>query len=117
MCAKLLLVTLLATIALIGQCAPSDPSAATPLRIWYKDSNNTESTIRIAGSNAGYSDSPNITINENVNTWSPKLGENDNPICENVFGTGSNHFARIIDFPAFSASKAKGKYPSKISKK
>ncbi|MCF0062294.1 hypothetical protein MUK70_02935 [Dyadobacter chenwenxiniae] len=115
MCAILLLVALLANITLIGQCAPLDPNSAS--RIWYKDSNNAESTIQITGSNAGYSDSPNITINANVNTWSPKLGENDNPICENVFRTGSNHFARIIDFPAFSASKAKGKYPSKISKK
>ena len=74
----------------IGQCAPSDENAASPLRIWYKDNNNAESTIRITGSTAGYSDTPNITINANVNTWSPKVGDNENPICENVFGTGSN---------------------------
>ncbi|SKB75123.1 choice-of-anchor A family protein [Dyadobacter psychrophilus] len=74
----------------IGQCAPSDANTATPLRIWYKDNNNAESTIRITGATAGYSDTPNITINASVNTWSPKVGDSENPICENVFGTGAN---------------------------
>ncbi|WP_026630196.1 choice-of-anchor A family protein [Dyadobacter alkalitolerans] len=74
----------------IGQCAPADANVATPLRVWYKDNNNAESTIRITGSTANYSDTPNITINANVNTWSPKVSDSENPICQNVFGTGSD---------------------------
>ena len=85
----------------IGQCAPSDANVATPLRIWYKDNNNAESTIRITGSTAGYSDTPNITINANVNTWSPKVGDNENPICENVFGTAANQIDIDGAFTAF----------------
>lgn len=73
----------------IGNCSPSDASGAN-LKIWYKDNNNAASTIRITENNKQYWETPNITINANVNTWSPSVSETVNPVCENVFGTGAN---------------------------
>jgi choice-of-anchor A domain-containing protein len=73
----------------IGNCSPSDGSG-TNLKVWYKDNNNAASTIRITENNRQYWETPNITINANINTWSPSVGETVNPVCENVFGTGAN---------------------------
>lgn len=73
----------------IGNCSPSDASG-TNLKVWYKDNNNAASTIRITENNKQYWETPNITINANVNTWSPSVSETVNPVCENVFGTGAN---------------------------
>lgn len=73
----------------IGNCSPSDGSG-TNLKVWYKDNNNAASTIRITESNKQYWETPNITINANINTWSPSVSETVNPVCENVFGTGAN---------------------------
>lgn len=70
----------------IGNCSPSDNSANS-LKVWYRDNNNAASTIRITESNKQYWETPNITINANINTWSPSVGESVNPVCENVFGT------------------------------
>ena len=74
----------------IGDCVPSS-SSATNLKVWYKDNNNAESTIRITGTSSQYWDTPNITLNANANTWNPKAGTgvSENQVCENVFGTGS----------------------------
>ncbi|WP_353718570.1 choice-of-anchor A family protein [Dyadobacter sp. 676] len=73
----------------IGNCNPSDGSGSN-LKVWYKDNNNAASTIRINGSTGDYSAMPNITINANVDTWSPAVGESANPVCESVFGTGAD---------------------------
>lgn len=73
----------------IGNWSPSDASG-TNLKVWYKDNNNAASTIRITETSAQYWDTPNITINANINTWSPSVSESVNPVCENVFGTGAN---------------------------
>ncbi|MHA4739313.1 choice-of-anchor A family protein [Dyadobacter sp. MSC1_007] len=72
----------------IGNCSPSDASATT-LKVWYKDNNGAASTIRVTETNKQYWETPNITINANVNTWSPSVSETVNPACENVFGTGA----------------------------
>ncbi|GGN05394.1 hypothetical protein GCM10010967_45690 [Dyadobacter beijingensis] len=72
----------------IGNCNPSDGSGNT-LKVWYRDNNNAASTIRINGSTNDYNANPNITINANINTWSPSVGESSNPVCEQVFGTGA----------------------------
>jgi choice-of-anchor A domain-containing protein len=72
----------------IGNCNPSDGSG-TSLKIWYKDNNNAASTIRMTEAGKTYDSSPNITINANVNAWSPAVSESVNPVCENVFGTGA----------------------------
>lgn len=71
----------------IGNCNPSDASG-TNLKVWYKDNNNAASTIRITESSRQYWETPNITINANINTWSPSVNDLVNPVCENVFGTG-----------------------------
>lgn len=71
----------------IGNCSPSDASG-TNLKVWYKDNNNAASTIRITENNKQYWETPNITINANINTWSPSVSDVVNPVCENVFGTG-----------------------------
>lgn len=73
----------------IGKWVSSDESA-TSLKVWYRDNNNAASTIRITGSNKGYSDTPNITINANLTTWNPNVSESVNPVFENIFGTGEN---------------------------
>lgn len=73
----------------IGNCSPSDASG-TNLKVWYKDNNNAASTIRITETSKQYWETPNITINANINTWSPSVSETVNPVCENVFGTGAN---------------------------
>lgn len=73
----------------IGNCSPSDGSG-TNLKVWYKDNNNAASTIRITENNKQYWETPNITINANINTWSPSVSETVNPVCESVFGTGAN---------------------------
>ena len=59
----------------IGNCSPSDASG-TNLKVWYKDNNNAASTIRITEDNKQYWETPNITINANINTWSPSVSEN-----------------------------------------
>lgn len=71
----------------IGNCSPSEASG-TSLKVWYKDNNNAASTIRITETSKQYWETPNITINANINTWSPSVSESVNPVCENVFGTG-----------------------------
>nr|WP_295923535.1 choice-of-anchor A family protein [uncultured Dyadobacter sp.] len=71
----------------IGNCNPSDASG-TNLKVWYKDNNNAASTIRITENNKQYWETPNITINANINTWSPSVSDVVNPVCENVFGSG-----------------------------
>ncbi|WP_229212899.1 choice-of-anchor A family protein [Dyadobacter soli] len=73
----------------IGNCNPSSTSG-TNLKVWYKDNNNAASTIRITEDNKQYWETPNITINANINTWSPSVSELVNPVCENVFGTGAD---------------------------
>ncbi len=73
----------------IGNCSPSS-SSGTNLKVWYKDNNNAASTIRITETGKQYWETPNITINANINTWSPSVSETVNPVCENVFGTGTN---------------------------
>ncbi|WP_138475889.1 choice-of-anchor A family protein [Dyadobacter bucti] len=73
----------------IGKWISADESA-TSLKVWYRDNNNAASTIRITGSNNGYSDTPNITINANLTTWNPNVSESVNPVFENIFGTGEN---------------------------
>ncbi|MCE7065888.1 choice-of-anchor A family protein [Dyadobacter sp. CY326] len=90
----------------IGQCAPSNPDAATNLRVWYKDNNNAESTIRITGAASNYSDTPNITINANVNSFSPKVGEDVNPVCQNVFGSGADQIDIDAAFTTFMKRSA-----------
>ncbi|WP_229249158.1 choice-of-anchor A family protein [Dyadobacter sandarakinus] len=73
----------------IGQCSPADGSASN-LKVWYRDNNGAASTIRITENGRQYWDSPNITINANVNSFSPAVSENVNPVCDNIFGTGDN---------------------------
>ncbi|MCF0073825.1 choice-of-anchor A family protein [Dyadobacter sp. CY261] len=84
----------------IGNCTPSDASA-TKLRVWYKDNNNAASTIRITEINKQYWETPNITINANINTWSPSVSENVNPVCESVFGTGPGQIDMDAAFISF----------------
>ncbi len=75
--------------AKIGNCTPNS-SAATNLKVWYKDNNNAMSPIRITGSAAGYSDTPNISLSAQANVFTPNVSASVNPVCENVFGTGDN---------------------------
>ncbi|KAA0992529.1 choice-of-anchor A family protein [Dyadobacter aurulentus] len=70
------------------------PNAAdlNNLKIWYKDNNNAESTIRITDVSGGWDSQPNIQLNANVNDFKPgrKVGDSYNPIFENIFGTGGD---------------------------
>lgn len=73
----------------IGQCAPSN-DAVSNLKIWYKDRNNAFANIRITKENGDWDSQPMININASVNTFGGMDAVNANPICENIFGTGSN---------------------------
>lgn len=84
----------------IGNCTSSDASG-TSLKVWYKDNNNAASTIRITEASKQYWETPNITINANINTWSPSVSESVNPVCENVFGTGPGQIDIDAAFTAF----------------
>ena len=69
----------------VGNC-----TTPTNLKIWYRDNNNAASTIRITAQGKQYWEQPSILINSNINTWgSPAVGDDNNPVCENVFGTGA----------------------------
>lgn len=84
----------------IGNCTPSD-GAATSLKVWYRDNNNAASTIRITENNKQYWETPNITINANINSFSPSVSETVNPVCENVFGTGPGQIDMDAAFITF----------------
>ncbi|WP_031530074.1 choice-of-anchor A family protein [Dyadobacter crusticola] len=72
----------------IGNGTPNSGSLNN-LKVWYKDRNNAESTIRITDINGGWDSQPNMQLNANVNDFKAgkKVGEDYNPIFENVFGT------------------------------
>jgi choice-of-anchor A domain-containing protein len=74
----------------IGNGMPNS-SSLNNLKVWYKDRNNAESTIRITDINGGWDSQPNIQLNANVNDFKPgiKVGDDYNPIFENVFGTAA----------------------------
>lgn len=63
--------------AKIGNCA--NP---TSLTAWYNSGN-----IRVTP--GSYDTNPAIMINSNANAWNPPVSNMNNPICENVFGTGA----------------------------
>ncbi|CAG5067701.1 hypothetical protein DYBT9623_00422 [Dyadobacter sp. CECT 9623] len=75
----------------IGNGTPN-ASDLNNLKIWYKDRNNAESTIRITDINGDWDSQPNIQLNASVNDFKAgqKVGESYNPIFENVFGNGEN---------------------------
>ncbi|WP_025761487.1 choice-of-anchor A family protein [Dyadobacter tibetensis] len=68
----------------IGNC-----TSPTPLKTWYRDNNGAASTIRITESGKSYSSNPNITINASATSFGgAELSDSNNPVCQNVFGTG-----------------------------
>ncbi|PWJ59067.1 putative secreted protein (Por secretion system target)/choice-of-anchor A domain-containing protein [Dyadobacter jejuensis] len=70
----------------IGNC-----TTPTPLKTWYRDNNGAASNIRITKATSGYGSTPNITLNAQANSFgSAELSDANNPICQNVFGTGSS---------------------------
>ncbi|WP_461101853.1 collagen-binding domain-containing protein [Spirosoma koreense] len=78
------------TLAQIGACGGN--AATDALKVWYKDNNNTYSTIRITKAAAGYGDSPNILINKNANA----AIENAGLVCQ----------SNVVDFAsAFTTLK------------
>ncbi|MCE6987578.1 choice-of-anchor A family protein [Dyadobacter sp. CY323] len=91
--------------AKIGNGTP-DSGDLTKLKVWYKDYNNAESTIRITDAtitqnNGGYDSNPNFIINANVNEFKSgyKVGVSNNPVIENVFGSGAGQIDVDGAFP------------------
>ena len=79
------------TYAKIGECAGN--AVADPLKVWYQDNNRAYSTIRITKSNADYSATPMILINQNANAST----ETNTPICQ----------GNVVDFAgSFSTLKS-----------
>jgi choice-of-anchor A domain-containing protein len=74
----------------IGNGKPGNSSIGNDLRVWYKDNNQAESNIRITDTLGGFDSQPNFIINTNVSGFKSgyKVGPANNPVFENVFGTG-----------------------------
>lgn len=91
----------------IGNCRPTT-APLTDLTVWYKDFNNTDINIKINGSTTSMDSDPKILINAQANTWSPRAGNGpgENPVCENVFGTGENQIDIDNAFTTFISKSA-----------
>lgn len=77
------------TYAKIGECAGN--TATNALKVWYRDNNGAYSTIRVTKSNADYSSTPMILINQNANAST----ETNTPICQGNVIDFSGSFANL----------------------
>ncbi|NIJ55097.1 choice-of-anchor A family protein [Dyadobacter arcticus] len=77
----------------IGNGLPNDPNF-TNLKVWYTDANGHDpgGAMRITAENGGYDSSPQITINTGPTGFKSNytVSASNNPVFENVFGTGAN---------------------------
>ncbi|TLV03589.1 choice-of-anchor A family protein [Dyadobacter luticola] len=91
----------------IGNGTPNT-SGLTNLKVWYTDNNGAESTIRITDANGGFDSNPNFIINSNVSSFKSgyKVGPSNNPVFENVFGSGTGQID--VDAAFIQLIKASG---------
>lgn len=77
------------TYAKIGECAGN--AATDALKVWYRDNNGAYSTIRVTKSNADYSSTPMILINQNASAST----ETNTPICQGNVVDFASSFTKL----------------------
>ena len=75
--------------AKIGNCTPS-VSGLNNLKVWLKDGNNSPNIIKITDVGDNYGSTQNsIELSAQATTFTPNISNDVNPVCEQVFGTGT----------------------------
>ncbi len=84
----------------IGNCAASN------IKTWYRDNNNAASNIRITGSAASYSSTPNININLNAFGCGTEVSATNNPVCDDNTASELNFSSAFNTMQATATSMA-----------